>query len=495
MVKTKEMVQEFLTPKTIEKNFTSVEYKVEDNTLTLALADVEDLIDKTPGNAGISYGATGYATNKDRNFRYTPTRARGIGRDFGIYHQAFLESQAFQDGWGKIEQGLVTSHWFISPVKCEHPNHQEYAEKQAKAVEKVLFGIDGGWSKHIREALYMLIAGFAPFIRIVDGLGQLAALSFRYPSQVRRWLTDEYEQNYLGIEFDGQSAHTKPYEKLANELLVYQFRAIGNDFEGISPMRSVMVYIEALKLFMQLEGVAAEKYGSPFASVERPVDQYDKADDDALLDIIDNMLATDNAIILLPGGYKLTVSSPQGQMPNFESVKRYCDEKIATILSAEGSLIGLNGKGAYNLAEIKDDQQLRSLSYYARLICSTINDKSASGHESLIAFIVKNLTDVDGEDLSMLIHGELPQLSWALSPEQDDSDLQTIIELFKSGVLTKTDEDEAWLREKFKMPARKQAEPRTALAAPSVEVDADVTENAPATIVEATQEQSALVTE
>lgn len=489
MANTKKMLKEYLEPKKIELNHTSVEYQLKDDGLELSFSDVENLIDKTQGNSGVSYGALGLATNKDRNFRYTPTRARGIGRDFGIYHQAFLESQAFQDGWGKIEQGLVTSHWFIDLAKCDCPEHQEYVKRQAKAVEKVLFGIDGGWAKHIREALYMLIGGFAPFIRVVDGLGQLAALSFRYPSQVKRWLTDEYEQHYLGIEFDGQSANTQPYTKMANELLVYQFRAIGNDFEGISPMRSVLVYIEAQKLFTQLEGVAAEKFGAPLTTVERASGEYDKADDDALLDILDNMIATDNAIILLPGGYKVTVSSPQGQMPNFESVKRYCDEKIATILSAEGSLIGLNGKGAYNLAEVKDDQQLRSLSYYAKMICSAINDKQASGHQSLIAYIVANLTDVDGEDLSALVHGEYPQLSWALSPEQDDTDILTVIDLFKSNVLTKTDEDEAWLREKFKMPARKQAEPRTAIAAPSVEVDADVTGNAPEAIVEAAQEQ------
>ena len=444
MKDTKEMLNGFLDKKVIELEFTSATFAVEGNTTTLELSE--------QGNAGISgYRGTGVATNKDTNFTYSPTRARGIGRQFGLYHQAFLESQSFQDGWGKIEQGLVTSHWQVSPAQHDEVGVQDYLNRQAKAVQEVLFGIDGGWSKHIREALYMLVGGFAPFLKIVDGLGILRGLSFRYPSQVRRWLTDENEQYWLGIEFDGGASGQHSYIKNADELLLYQFRAIGNDFEGISLLRSVYVYIEALKLFQQLEAVAAEKFGSPLITVERPEGQYDDSDDNNLINLLDSLVATDNGIILLPGGYKVNVSSPQGQMPNFEQVKRYCDEKIATILSAEGSLIGLNGKGAYNLAEVKDDQQLRSLAYYAKLICDGINDKSSSGHESLISFIVKSLTDVDGEDLSILVEGCYPRLSWALSPEQDNTDLTTIISLFEKGIIAKSDEDEDWLREKLKM--------------------------------------------
>ena len=158
MSDTKKMLKEFLEPKKIELPHTSVEYKRTDAGLELTLAE--------QGNAGISgYTGAGLATNKDRNYTYTPTRARGIGRDLGLYHQAFLESQSYQDAWGKIEQGLVTSHWHVAPAKVDRPEVQSYLKRQAEAVQRVLFGIDGGWVKHIREALYMLIGGFAPFTR------------------------------------------------------------------------------------------------------------------------------------------------------------------------------------------------------------------------------------------------------------------------------------------------------------------------------------------
>ena len=147
------------------------------------------LSDENYGNPGMDY-QNGYANNKDKNKYFLPYRARGKGRDFGLYHQTFLSSQSYQDAWGKIEQGLITSHWFVDAPKCEDPNIQTIANKQAKLVANILFGIEGGWSKHITEALYFLVAGFSPFIRIINGKGELVALSFRYPSQVNKWLTD-----------------------------------------------------------------------------------------------------------------------------------------------------------------------------------------------------------------------------------------------------------------------------------------------------------------
>lgn len=433
-----------------EENAPDITYSYKDDEIEVGENFQIRLSDGAQGNPGMDY-QNGYASNKDKNSFFMPYRSRGKGRDFGLYHQTFLSSQSYQDAWGKIEQGLITSHWYIDAPKCDDPKVQEYAKKQAKLVGDILFGIEGGWSKHITEALYFLVAGFAPFIRILNGNHQLIALSFRYPSQVSKWLTDDNDSRWLAIEFLNGKDGSGNYVRHASELVVYQFRAIGNDFEGISPLRSVYKYIEMHDLFSRLEAVAAEKYGAPFTSVKRPEGQYDKVDDDSLLAMLDDMIAEENPIILLPGGYEIVISSPSGQIPNFEPMKRYCDEKIATILSAEGSLIGLNGKGAYNLADVKDDQQLRSLSYYSKIICDTINNRPNEG-QSLIEQIVLSLPEIDGVDYSAILPDGLPKLLWALSPEQDDNNLAMIIDVFKSNLITKTAEDEAWLRQMLKIP-------------------------------------------
>lgn len=408
---------------------------------------------KPPGNAGLDgYRTAGYSTNKDRNFEYRPLNARGTGRDFGIYHQAFLESSAYYKGWSKIVEGLTTSYWRVKPVTCSDPKNQEAANKQAELVWKALNDLEGGFTKHVEEALYMLVAGFAPFIKIYDGYGKLVKLDFRFPNMVYRWITDEFQSRILGIEFYNNSGNGNAYYPIpAHRLVLYQYRALGNDWEGIPPLRQAYKAIQAQKLFAQLEAVAAEKYGSPTAFIERPDASYDAADDEKLLATVDAMIATDNPVILLPGGYKITLTSPSGQMPNFDPVKRYYDEQIASILTAEGSLLGLNGVGSYNLADIKDDQQLRSLSYYAKCICDVINGKGNLPYTGIIKEITLSL-----DEYCYPIEGQYPCLDWSLSPDKDDTNIELIINSFNSGLLEKTPEDEIWLRDILKVPQKRE---------------------------------------
>ena len=438
-------------------------------TLSLVLSE-----ERGSGPSGLTgYRYTGYATNRDRDREFLPNRARGINRDLGLFHQAYVDSAAYGKSLSKIVEGLTTSHWWVKPadVDSTNPILVRRAARQAVAVQKALFGLEGGWSKHIGEALYgMLVPGFAPFLRIYDERGRLRELSFRYPSTVSRWLTDDNQNRILGIEFSGVDSAGR-YTRLSHELLLYQYRSVGNDFEGLSPMRAVYKYIQAHKLFSQLEGVAAEKYGAPLTTVERPAEGSDKADDDALLADLDDMLATDNPIILLPNGYKVTLSSPDGQMPDLEPAKRYCDEQVTMSLTAEGSLIGLNGKGAYNLADVKDDQQLRTLAYYAKLICDVINGLNTP-HTGVIRDLVMGLDDSELDH--PLAPDTWPTLCWSLAPDQDDGLLDRAISAFEKGILTKTEADEDWIRSQLKLPSlahNRQAEAGAPAASPSADTD------------------------
>lgn len=424
------------------------ELTVVDGVATLRLMEV------APGSPGVQGYAPGggVANNFDEKRTYHPYSARGLNRNFGLYHQTYLDSAAYQRGLAKIYEGLTTGHWYVEPVVCQDVETQELADLQALCVQTILFGIQGGWSKHVQEALYALVAGFAPFIRVTDGFGQLKGLSFRYPSQVHRWFTNRSQSELLGVEFynAAQDEAGTTYKISASDLLLYQFNAVGNNWEGISPLRGVLKYAKMYDLFLQIEACAAEKYGCPVTFVERPVGQYDRADDARVTAMLDAFVATDNAVLLLPGGYKVTVASPQGQVPDFEPIKRYLNEQIAMALTAEGALVGMNGVGSYNMAEIKDAQALRTLVFYAKFITDAINGTNVP-FNGIIAHIVENLPD---DLLRMRINGELPRLRWSLSAEQDTTSVEQIISAKTAGLLTWSEEDEAMLRRKLKLPAR-----------------------------------------
>ena len=417
---------------------------IKDSEGELRLADVG----AERGSAGITgYRGGRIAINRDYNPEYAPYRARGHYQRHGLYHQAWLESPAYRRGWNTIVEGLVTGHWSVRPGKG-----QDSPEAQAMAAltEAVLFGIDGGWHRHVEEALYCLVAGVAAFIRVVDGTGQLRKLAFRFTHTIAGWITDADERDLVGVAFTQPSAGD--YAVLASDLVLYQVCALGNDFEGISPMRTVYKFIQAHQLFSRLEALAAEKYGAPWIWAESPPSNASSdADADELVSILDAAVAEDNPILMLPNGVSLQITSPAGQMPDFEPAKRYCDEQIATVLKAEGALVGLNGMGSYSMAEIKDDQQIRSLWYYAQLICRVVNGEGARAYTGIIRQIVDHLGGPVG--------GVYPELTWAAAAEaEEETVVESILAAKQAGALTWGEAEEDWLRSRLKMPARVKAE-------------------------------------
>jgi hypothetical protein len=403
------------------------------------------------GSAGISgYDAHqgGLPNNKDYNPEYRPALARGSYRNHGFYHQAWLENPSYQRAVRNIVEGLTTGFWHVEPY-----DDSEESALIAKQAQAVLFGLDGGWERHVEEALYMLISGFAIFIKVTDGFGQLRRLDFRFSQTVNGWVTDEQGNELVAVRFTDAGGKASDYVVSAPQLVLYQIGALGNDFEGVSPMRSVYKFIQANQLFSRLEALAAEKYGTPIAWVKRGAEAgADSKDDDVLVDILDQMVAADNPIIILPNGYEIIVSSPQGQMPNFDVPKRYCDEQITRILQADGALVGLNGTGAYSLAEVKDDQQIRSLFYYGSLICRVVNGEGARPYTGIIRHIVDALP----ASQAATYRGRYPRLRWSLAPQQDDGlQLDQIIQAAQAGVIELDDEDKALIRTKMGLPKRR----------------------------------------
>lgn len=398
------------------------------------------------GMAGYDSGLGGLASNKDHNHEYRPARARGAYRDHGLYHQAYLESPAYQRAVRNIVEGLTTGHWYVEP----HDDSEE-AKWLAEQASAVLFGLDGGWERHVEEALYFLISGFSTFIRVTDGFGQLRRLDFRFSHTVSGWITDPNQRDFVAMRFTDPGGHASDYVVPAEELVVYQLGALGNDFEGVSPMRSVYRFIQAHQLFSRLEALAAEKYGGPIAWVSRAGGAgVDAVDDERLEQILDQMVAADNPIIILPEGYQITVSSPQGQMPDFDAPKRYCDEQISRILMADGALLGTNAVGSYALAEVKDDQQLRSLFYYASLICRVVNGEGCRPYTGIMRHIVDVLAG------GLTYRGRYPRLRWSLAPQQDDGlQLDQLITASQAGLIELDADDKELIRAKLGLPKKR----------------------------------------
>jgi hypothetical protein len=171
-----------------------------------------------------------------------------------------------------------------------------------------------------------------------------------------------------------------------HKLMLVNIGALGNNFEGISPLRSCLVYIKLKQVLVQIAGVSAEVYGVPIATLRRDPTWAASAagngqsaakreDLRAMLRSLLRMRSVDGPRWVLPDGVLYELHAPPGMMPDLLSLIAYCDRQILIRLGLEGSMLGLDGQGgARSLGEQKDRESRRVRHYFARLIARPINE-------------------------------------------------------------------------------------------------------------------------
>lgn len=412
--------------------------------------DASDLAYLEQGSQGAVYSGRGSYIGgvpyyRDENTMFKPYRARGNRYKHGLFEQLWRESPQYLKAWGNIEQGLITSDWWVEPAVCEDPQDQLTANAQADFIEQTLAQLEGGMTKFLTQAAYQFLGGNAPFVEVYDpNTYMLKKLSFRFPKLVQEWILDSLGQELIAVRFSDPFGND--YIVPAQHLLLYVYRQFGNDYEGNSPLRTVAQWIRAKQLFMGLQTGAGEKWGMGLVSLEYDKDSKpDKTMMARAVQALNDMVAGDGAVVELPAGVRLVLHSPAGQMPDFENIIRYCDEQITSVLKAEGSLIGLNGTGTYALADVKDREHVASIGYYSKLICEGLNGANNTLHTGP----VKKSIDARWGGAP---GGRYPEIKSA--PQRDAQDPDWIDKLGtakEKGLLTWTDEDEAMVRERLKL--------------------------------------------
>lgn len=321
------------------------------------------------GDGGADY-QSGVNDMRDRKAAYRPYLGRGLRSDYGLYHQILLDEIQVLRPWTDISGALRSGDWYVeAPDEARKPIAQD--------LQRALFDVAGGWGTFVQNAFYAWVSGFVLFEEVftLDGL-TLDKLAFRPPKQVLEWVLDADGRALVAVRLSrGGAAYGSDYYLPASATLVISVNAIGDDHEGISPLRPIVKYSLAKDLLSRLEALAAEKWGRGVfvLSQEAGSPAADEDETSLFARIVDALSSEDGAIIELPDGKKFELISPQGVMPDFTALKRYCDEQIAMALQGEGNLLGMQGNGSRALAEVADNRALRAAPAYAKLICDAIN--------------------------------------------------------------------------------------------------------------------------
>ena len=388
------------------------------------------------------YWANGTIHQKDANYNYTPIRARGQRGNQGLFWQMFLESEQYRRSWKDQYDNLRQGHWAVELPQDGIDDLTDaqltQLEEQRKWTEQAIFGIDGGWSSFIHDALYFLIGGFSVFETVYyaptsDNPYAIRKMAFRMCSSVNKWLLDEHDRELLGVEFARPSTGEK-YSLPASSLMLISYNAFGNDFEGNSPIRAAVQWIKAKQLFAKLEMIAAEKYGVPILAIQKDLqsDNYPDPEEQAeLVYLLDRMKAEDNPVIELPAGQQMVMLSPEGNVPDFTSQKSYCDNQISLLLKSDGNQVGTRDVGTQALAETKKDTLDESADSIAFYITEAVNGHNGTEHTGVIKKMV------DAKFGGPIAPGLYPELTFSRAKDTRDGVwLEGVAAAKEKGLLT-----------------------------------------------------------
>ncbi len=331
--------------------------------------------------------------------RYSPTRVRGVWGGWGLYEEALRGDPVIADAIQTHTEALVSADWKIQAPKNVPRGMRTKMNLFVKRHNAALKDLDGGgWTRFLEHACSFLYMGCAPFEPVYklhsDGAVSFAKLAWRSLSTVHRWIMDPRQQELLVGEFcafaGGAGVHyylsARGQYSFEHKLMLVNIGALGNNFEGISPLRSCLVYIKLKQVLVQIAGVSAEVYGVPIATLRRDPTwaassagngqgSAKREDLRAMLRTLLRMRSVDGPRWVLPDGVLYELHAPPGAMPDLLALIAYCDRQILMRMGLEGSMLGLDGQGgARSLGEQKDRESRRVRHYFARLIARPINE-------------------------------------------------------------------------------------------------------------------------
>lgn len=321
------------------------------------------------GMDGIDW-VRGLPTNLDKNAKYEPVSARGIGGDLGAYQQYAKTDPDFQDSYNTLVQNLQRGHWEIQKNEWISEEQLELHEEIIEWLYKSFFLSGKVWKQFINEWATSLVCGFAIWEPVYTKDACLKKLAQRKAFIVEEWMFDKDERELLYVKF--KDANGQEVIIPADELLIYSHRKEGTNYEGESVIRSIAFYIELKQYLLKIFAASSEVNGMGMKVIETNTES-DASEDNAIVGSIANARAEQNPIISLPNGKTFKWLSPNGNILDIKSMLDYCDQKIKAILSAEGSLLGFQNVGSFALASEQAKGEIASAQYYGELICDMFN--------------------------------------------------------------------------------------------------------------------------
>lgn len=346
-----------------------------------------------------------------------------------------------------MELPIRSGFWSIDPARNEDDEVDEADQEIADFIDEAIFSkLKDGWDNKLREILTMFAFGFSVFEKTYTSDGKriwLDKMGFRKQQTIQRWETKDRTPGVVQILSTANSKGEYEVSIPGQSLVLFTFRKEGDNYQGISVLRSAYKNYYMKDRLYRFDAVKHERQGVGIPVIYIPknatVEQKKLA-----ANIVRNIRATEQTGIVMPGSkedgwlFEFANLNAGTGTDLWESIKHH-NREIAKNVLAQFLELGDTQSGSKALGSDQSDLFIASLTATANQVCEIMNQ-----------YVIKELVDLNYNGIE-----RYPKLTVQRISKQDLSKLSETIATLVSGGVIKTDESiEDYMREMLGLPAR-----------------------------------------
>jgi len=312
-----------------------------------------------------------------------------IAEDFNAQLQfpqsiAIFEEMSKSDGQVNaavqaIKLPLMTANWMVE-------GNENVKEEHIEFIQNALFeDMDVEFDHFLSEALQHIVYGFYYFEKIfkqrADGMIGWKKFAPRIPSAHYKWSADKFKKG--GITQQLKTTDQESPDKTMNpqipwsKLMLFNNQQEGDNYEGISPLRSAYKHWKMKDLAYKIQIIAIERHGVGIPTMTLPKgagdDDITKAEE-----MLKNLRSNEKGYMILKEGWSFEIISGgtggTSKDSQIHDAIEHHNRMILMNVLAPFLDLGSGATGSFALGETQLNFFLNSLQQVGKNVAGTINE-------------------------------------------------------------------------------------------------------------------------
>ena len=271
---------------------------------------------------------------------------------------------------------LLSARWFIQPAENDDISESE-AQEQADFISENLFN-KLKWKKQLHLILTFLDFGYKYFEKVfgVDEDGKIvwAKWGDRQQTAHSRWANDAGTVGAQQQLSDMNAKDDQPFTPM-EKLILFSYRREGNNYEGVSILRTAYKHWWFKDTLYRIQGIQAERYGVGLPWVK--MGDSNSADDRAKAEEMGkNLRSNETSFWATPSDWEAEILTPgtNSVSAGIESAINHHNRMILVNILAQFLDLGSDATGSFALSKEQGSFFLLSLQAIADNIKDVVND-------------------------------------------------------------------------------------------------------------------------